>query len=441
MGQNHRQRGLYTDIIAALAGLAAAKRSWRKKFWMLGLLLAFCATLLFGLGESLWILIAARLLQGISTPIINTTGLAIVADQVNPHEIGSSYAGHLLFLSRVQWLTNLRIGFVLSGMNLGLLASPFISGLVYERFGYFSVFAVVLSIIAVDLILRLLMIEQEEAAKWVPQESHGKPVEDSHKKFLSADGVCQVNVAEQNGQWLDAHEETPLLNSGTTKKQVSLIHRKFPLAIRIFSSKRLRAAFYGGFVHTLTITTLDTTLPLFVKNTFGWTSEAVGTLFFSVTVPSLLGPVIGWLSDRYGARKVTLFGFPLTVPSLSCMAFIRRNDLLEKVLVTVLLALLGAGLSFILLPLATDIFNEAMVIANEGGGNKDTAGTFAQSFAIFSIAMGLASVTGPSLSGLFYGRFGWPGVIGALTAMLAVGGLQVFRHTGERIPSGAAIDV
>lgn len=408
---------------------------------MLGLALAFCATLLFGLGESLWILIAARLLQGISGPVIVTTGLAIVADHVNPNDIGSSYAGQLLFLSRVQWLTHLRIGFVLSGMNIGLLASPFISGLVYERFGYFSVFAVVLGIIAVDLVLRLVMIEQGEAAKWGPQESHGQTVEDGHKKLMSADGVRHVNVAEQNGQWPDAHEETPLLKSGTAEKQVSRIRRKFPLAVRIFSSKRLRAAFYGGFVHTLTITTLDTTLPLFVKNTFGWNSEALGTLFFSITIPSLLGPLVGWLSDRYGARKVTLFGFFLTIPSLSCMAFIRRDDLLEKVSIAGLLALLGAGLSFILSPLAADIFNEAIVIADEGGGNKDRAGIFAQTFSIFSTAMGLASVVGPSLSGLLYGRFGWPGVIGALTTMIAVGGSQVFRHTGKRVASRADFDV
>lgn len=87
-------------MITALAGWAAAKRSWRKNFWMLGLVLAFGATLLFGLGESLWILIAARLLQGISGPIIVTTGLAIVADHVNPDDIGSSYAGQLLSRER-----------------------------------------------------------------------------------------------------------------------------------------------------------------------------------------------------------------------------------------------------------------------------------------------------------------------------------------------------
>lgn len=329
-------------------------------------------------------------------------------------------------------------------MNLGLLVSPFLSGLVYERLGYFSVFAVVLGVIAVDLILRLLMIEKGEATKWMPKEFQNQVAEDGYTRSPSAEAARQGNVTKQRGHQPGANEETPLLpgaNSDNAEKQESRIRRKFPLVVRILSSKRLRAAFYGGFIHTAIITALDTTLPLFVKNTFGWNSEALGILFFSITIPSLLGPLVGWLSDRYGARKATLFGFFLTIPSLGCMAIVRHNKLLEKVLLAGLLALLGAGLSFILSPLAADIFNEAIAIADEGNGNKDKTRTFAQSFSIFSTAMGLASIAGPGLSTLFYGKTGWPGVVGVLTAMVAACGVQVFRHTGKRVlPAGTADD-
>ena len=322
-------------------------------------------------------------------------------------------------------------------MNLGLLISPFIGGLVYERWGYFSVFAVVLEVIAIDLILRLLMIEKEEAAKWIPKESQTKAAENGHTRSSSAEGVRQGNVTEQYRHQPDANEETPLLpraKSGNAEQQESWIRRQFPTAVRIFSSKRLRAAFYGGFVHTVIITALDTTLPLFTKNTFDWNSEASGILFFSLTIPSLLGPLVGWLSDRYGARKPTLFGIFLTVPSLGCMVIVRHNKLLEKVLLVGLLALLGTGLSFILSPLAADIFNEAIAIADEGNGNKDKTGTFAQSFSLFHAALGIASVVGPGLPGLFDRKTCWTGVVGVLTTMAAIGGVQVFRHTGKRMP-------
>jgi MFS family permease len=324
-------------------------------------------------------------------------------------------------------------------MNLGLLISPFISGLVYERLGYFPVFAIVLGVIAVDLILRLLMIEKGEAAKWIPiKESQTQAAEDGYMRNPSAEWVRQGNVTEPDGHQPDANEETPLLpkaNSRNDKQQKSWIRREFPTAVRIFSSKRLRAAFYGGFIHTVIITAFDTTLPLFVKDTFGWNSEAVGILFFAITIPSLLGPLVGWLSDRYGARKTTLFGFFLTVPALGCMAIVHHNKLFEKVLLVGLLALLGAGLSFILSPLAADIFDEATAIAEGGDSNEDETGMFAQSYCIFNAVLGLAAIVGPGLPGLFDRNTVWPGVLGVLTAMVAVGGLQVFRHTGKRILS------
>ena len=97
MVQGPWQSMMRADAVEAVAGWAAAKPSWRKNAWMFGLVLAFCSTLLFCLGKSLWVLVAARLLQGFSGPIINTVGLAIVADHVNPDDIGSSYAERTSF--------------------------------------------------------------------------------------------------------------------------------------------------------------------------------------------------------------------------------------------------------------------------------------------------------------------------------------------------------
>jgi MFS family permease len=88
---------LNADYIEAVAGWAAIKPSWRKTSWSLGLVLAFCATLLFCLGQSLWVLVVARMLQGLSGPVILTTGLAIVADHVDPKNIGYSYVEHTFF--------------------------------------------------------------------------------------------------------------------------------------------------------------------------------------------------------------------------------------------------------------------------------------------------------------------------------------------------------
>ena len=69
------------------------------------------------------------------------------------------------------------------------------------------------------------------------------------------------------------------------------------------------------------------------------------------------------------------------------MAIVRHNKLLDKVLLVGLLALLDTGLSFILCPLAANIFGKAIAIADEGNSNQDKTGTFAQSFSIFNAAL------------------------------------------------------
>lgn len=56
---------------------------------MFGLVLAFAATLLFCFASKPWVLLLGRILQGLSASVIYTAGLALVADAVDPKEIGA----------------------------------------------------------------------------------------------------------------------------------------------------------------------------------------------------------------------------------------------------------------------------------------------------------------------------------------------------------------
>ena len=56
---------------------------------LLGLALASIATVIFYFAKAPWLLVIARAFQGFSASIIYTTGLALVADTVPAHEVGS----------------------------------------------------------------------------------------------------------------------------------------------------------------------------------------------------------------------------------------------------------------------------------------------------------------------------------------------------------------
>lgn len=83
------------------------------------------------------------------------------------------------------------------------------------------------------------------------------------------------------------------------------------------------------------------------------------------------------------------------------MASFRHNKRLEKVLLAGLPAFLGNSLLIILSLLAADIFNESIAVADEGDGNQDKIGAFAQLFSICNAALELASVVGSSSPRLF----------------------------------------
>lgn len=99
----------------------------------------------------------------------------------------------------------------------------------------------------------------------------------------------------------------------------------------------------------------DTVLPLFVKDTFGWSSTAAGLIFFCIFIPGFISPVVGWVCDRHGARWPSTAGFLASIPPVVCMRFVTEDTLAHKVLLGALLALLGVTLTFANTPLMAEI--------------------------------------------------------------------------------------
>jgi MFS family permease len=80
--------GLSMAIGAPVAGWGLGRLSSRNVPILIGLGVAFAATVLFWVGRAPWWLVIARALQGLSAPLINTTALALVADSVGRDQIG-----------------------------------------------------------------------------------------------------------------------------------------------------------------------------------------------------------------------------------------------------------------------------------------------------------------------------------------------------------------
>lgn len=97
--------------------------------------------------HSLTMFVVGRLLQGCAGALV-VAAFALLTDSVPAERLGQT------------------IGYLGSAIASGFLLGPFIGGLVYHSAGYDAVFWVAYSIIAVDLGMRVVMIEKKVAAEW-----------------------------------------------------------------------------------------------------------------------------------------------------------------------------------------------------------------------------------------------------------------------------------
>lgn len=345
-----------------------------------------------------------------------------------------------------------RMGFVLSGMNFGLLVSPFLGGIIYEKLGYYAVFYTSFSVIAFAFLLRLVTIEQSTAAVWLEEEGLEETPEREYGDHENIhDGSDQSTLTRSNGgrQHVSEPTENTALLHGNLKKPLSRFARNYSTMATLLRSPRLKAAVYGSFTLFVLTTAFDGILPLFVIRTYNWNASGAGLIFLALTCPSVFGVVFGALSDRFGPKKVSLWGFGITTMSLSLLSLTTNSSIVSKVLLCNFLAFVGLlpsfsrgseaqelmfptgiGCNLILAALAADLFFEVETLVEENPHTFDKKMAFAQAYSLFDSAIGLATAVGPVWAGFIYQQTNWQISVFSLAFICALGSVGVFRYTG-----------
>ncbi|KAL9579163.1 MAG: hypothetical protein Q9212_005266 [Teloschistes hypoglaucus] len=397
-------------------------------------------------------LVLGRCLQGCSVSIVFTVGLALLVDTVEREEIG-------------QW-----IGFVLSGMNMGVMISPFLGGLVYEKAGYYAVCAMGLGVIAVDLLLRLVLIERKHAQKYLDQAHPDSTIAEGFGTFRDSSSTANRQHTDREGNANRQREESsrrssvsehdphssvrttedePLLSTSqavappctNTETKQSGLASQFPVLVGLLRSPKVWTALYGALLHLAIITSFDAILPRFVNFTFGWGSLNAGLIFLAISLPSLLGGLFGTLSDRWGPRFLTLIGFAVAVPPLGLLALVRHDGTGQIVLLCFLLALIGTGLNMLLAPLASEM---SFVVEEHGKKQPGTMGgskSYAQAYSLFNCALAGGQLVGPTLAGLLYHQTNWTITVVVLAAFCASGAVPVVCFQSFDLHQSAQADL
>ena len=229
------------------------------------------------------------------------------------------------------------MGTALSSSSFGLIISPLLGGIIYAKAGYMAVFGMAISLIVVDILMRLCMIEKKTAMKYKPLDSvtpdygfYGTftdPQQSEHEQSIDS---TQPNTPHRD------QEHARLLQDGPPQKK-----SRMPTIIVLLGTPRLLAAIYGIFVNVSILAAFDGVLPLYVKSLFHWDSLAAGLIFLCIAIPALTGPLVGKLSDKVGPRWIAVAGCTLTAPPLILLRLVTHDSTEHKVLLCGLLVCCG----------------------------------------------------------------------------------------------------
>ncbi|MCJ1401021.1 hypothetical protein MMC11_004233 [Xylographa trunciseda] len=390
------------------AGIIADRLSARQLPFLLGLVALLGATVMLHLGQTIVVLIIARVLQGVSAAVVWTIGLALLLDTVGAENLG------------------IAIGSIFGFISIGELGAPILGGVLYAKAGYGAVFSIAYALLGIDFIMRFLIIEKKTAKKYKAEleddtsHSHSSPEQD------------------EESQDQEPNEEDPLIGNGKEESEWKITSdppnwvRKLPI-LYCLSNPRLIVAQLVAFMQATLLSTFDATIPTEAKSLFGFDSLKAGLLFAPLVLPYLVGgPIAGKLVDKYGPKPAAVLGFAWEVPALILLRIPQPGGTMQIVVFCIVVALNGVGLAAIGSP---SIVEASYVCEGYFKNNKEFfggEGPYAQLYAINSMVFSAGLTLGPLLAGSLRSSIGYGNMNAVVAAMCLVVSVLSYIYLGGK---------
>lgn len=373
-----------------------------------GLFLLAASTLLLTFMNNVTMMVAGRVLQGMTGSLTWSVGLALVVDTVDPRHLGQA------------------MGWIGAAMSWAALSAPLLGGVVYGKGGWYQVWAMCYALIAGDIVLRLVIIEKKTVKKWETADVEQAGASDDVAGSTISDGtrVAGQEKKQSSTQADDEAQQSP----GAVTGKIGL-----KSILPLFKNPRLLTALWGCIIESSVQTAFDAIIPLEVESIFGWDSTGAGLIFLPFIIPTFLGPVVGWMGDRYGPKWLTTFGFFFMTPFLICMRFVSEDTTAHKVMLCGLLFGVGAGVSFTIGPLMAEI---TWSVKSGKQRSDDQPEPIALAYALYNVAFSGGALIGPLLGGFIRDKAGFATVGWALAVMTFVTGVTQLLWIGGPLKLG-----
>ena len=259
-------------------------RIGRQPFMVLGMLSLAATNAIFAVSGNFYILIIARLLQGMSGAATWSAGLAMLADTYESDERA------------------LRLGAAMSFMSAGALFGPAAGGLLYDNFGYATTF-IVPSVMACAVGLAALVIKEPAVLRvQVPFKEHISPLLKAPRVFVAialavVAGAATYGILEpyMPVYLLSSFSATPTIIGLTFGAMSFLSIIAQPFVGKLYNAYGPNKLISAGLVCSAFVITGSVLMP-------SLRTTAIIFSLLGATMGFALTPMLPLLSDLYGGK-------------------------------------------------------------------------------------------------------------------------------------------
>lgn len=297
------------------------------RFFQLGVGVFTLGSLLCGLAQSLPVLVAARVVQGVGAASALATNMGIVTETFPSTERGRA------------------LGVVSTFVSLGLMCGPVLGGFLVAAFPWEAIFLVNVPIGAAALVVGLRTLPDDAPAA---DGREARPL-DVAGALLMAPAVlalfCALNMA--------GSAPAPLVGAALAAGAALLVafcaverRAAFPLVrMSLFSNPVFSVNLLTMLLAFCAVGATEFLIPFFLQDACGFPSSVAGVLLTAIPLAmAVLGPVAGAASDRVGATGPCLAGLVVYAAGIFLVGSLPADAGPVRIYLTIAFMSVGTGL-------------------------------------------------------------------------------------------------
>jgi len=298
----------------------------RKMLWVAGLGVFTAGSALCGAAPSLEFLVIARALQGIGGSMIMANSPALTTSAFPAGERGRA------------------LGIVAAVVAIGISAGPTLGGIITNHFSWRWIFYINVPVGIIGIIATLVLLSET-----------GRSVEKQRFDPIGAILLCAcltcLMLGMSFGQELGWRSPRiiGLFVAGLWLFPAFIFYERSSdqpiLDLTLFRNRLFSAALLSSFLSFMALFAVMFLMPFYLEELMGIPPQRAGLMMTAVPLTiSIIAPVSGWLSDRYGSRILSSLGLAMSSAALWNIAHLTQHSSHLDIIWPLVMAGLGQAL-------------------------------------------------------------------------------------------------